>query len=66
MLYKLIIFALLMAVAPIGTYFGSLHYLWEGESAGGRTGHNFGPMLPPASRGYPTLKPEDPQAALQA
>ncbi|RSH81456.1 vacuolar ATPase assembly integral membrane protein vma21 [Saitozyma podzolica] len=31
-LYKLIIFALLMAIAPIGTYFSSLNYLWEGST----------------------------------
>lgn len=29
-LYKLILFAVLMAVVPIGTYFGSLKYIWEG------------------------------------
>ncbi|CAD6583446.1 MAG: hypothetical protein TREMPRED_003569, partial [Tremellales sp. Tagirdzhanova-0007] len=31
-LYKLILFAILMAVAPIGTYFGSLRYVWNGSS----------------------------------
>lgn len=29
---KLVVFAILMAVAPIGTYFGSLHYVWSGLS----------------------------------
>jgi hypothetical protein len=28
---KLILFAVLMAVAPIGTYFGSLYYVWGSE-----------------------------------
>ena len=30
-LYKLVTFAILMAVAPIGSYFGTLRYLWNGE-----------------------------------
>ncbi|ORY34244.1 hypothetical protein BCR39DRAFT_556639 [Naematelia encephala] len=30
-LWKLIIFAILMAVVPIGTYFGSLNYIWDGS-----------------------------------
>ncbi|ODN76191.1 hypothetical protein L202_06112 [Cryptococcus amylolentus CBS 6039] len=29
---KLITFAVLMAVVPIGTYFGSLNYIWEGST----------------------------------
>lgn len=29
-LYKLVLFALLMAVVPIATYFGTLNYLWDG------------------------------------
>ena len=31
MLWKLIIFSILMAVVPIGTYFTSLKYLFNGE-----------------------------------
>ncbi|KAI9635739.1 VMA21-like domain-containing protein [Dioszegia hungarica] len=31
-LYKLILFAILMAVVPIGTYFGSLNYMWNGST----------------------------------
>ncbi|ORX34787.1 hypothetical protein BD324DRAFT_683225 [Kockovaella imperatae] len=31
-LYKLLIFALLMAIAPIATYFASLHYIWKGST----------------------------------
>nr|P0CS24.1 RecName: Full=Vacuolar ATPase assembly integral membrane protein VMA21 [Cryptococcus neoformans var. neoformans JEC21]P0CS25.1 RecName: Full=Vacuolar ATPase assembly integral membrane protein VMA21 [Cryptococcus neoformans var. neoformans B-3501A] len=31
-LYKLVLFALLMAVVPIGTYFSTLNYLWDGAS----------------------------------
>ncbi|KAK4686828.1 vacuolar ATPase assembly integral membrane protein VMA21, partial [Tremellales sp. Uapishka_1] len=31
-LSKLITFAILMAVVPIGTYFGSLKYLWNGST----------------------------------
>jgi len=30
-LYKLVTFAILMAVAPIGSYFGTLDYMWNGE-----------------------------------
>lgn len=30
-LYKLVTFALLMAIAPISTYFGSLRYIWNGQ-----------------------------------
>ncbi|WVQ76183.1 hypothetical protein IAR50_005843 [Cryptococcus sp. DSM 104548] len=29
---KLITFAVLMAVVPIGTYFGSLNYVWDGST----------------------------------
>ena len=39
-LYKLIILAVLMAVAPIGTYFGTLRYVWDGEC-----GKQFGLVL---------------------
>ncbi|OWZ48518.1 hypothetical protein C349_02134 [Cryptococcus neoformans var. grubii Br795] len=31
-LYKLVLFALLMAVVPIATYFGTLNYLWDGST----------------------------------
>lgn len=31
-LYKLVLFALLMAVVPIGTYFSTLNYLWDGST----------------------------------
>ncbi|WVR03586.1 hypothetical protein IAU60_000578 [Kwoniella sp. DSM 27419] len=31
-LYKLIIFALLMAVVPIGTYFATLHHFFNGST----------------------------------
>lgn len=31
-LYKLVLFALLMAVVPIATYFGTLNRLWQGTS----------------------------------
>ncbi|KIR25984.1 hypothetical protein I309_05199 [Cryptococcus deuterogattii LA55] len=31
-LYKLILFVLLMAVVPIATYFGTLNYLWQGST----------------------------------
>lgn len=31
-LWKLIIFSILMAVVPIGTYFSSLHYLFDGST----------------------------------
>lgn len=31
-LYKLVLFALLMAVVPIATYFGTLNHLWHGTS----------------------------------
>ena len=30
-LWKLLIFALLVAVAPIATYFSTLHYFWKGD-----------------------------------
>ncbi len=29
-LWKLILFSLLMAIVPIGTYFGTLNYMWYG------------------------------------
>lgn len=32
-LYKLVLFALLMAVVPITTYFGTLNHLWQGASS---------------------------------
>ncbi|WVO23422.1 uncharacterized protein IAS62_004775 [Cryptococcus decagattii] len=31
-LYKLVLFALLMAVVPIATYFGTLNHLWQGST----------------------------------
>ncbi|KAL0243785.1 hypothetical protein I308_105046 [Cryptococcus tetragattii IND107] len=31
-LYKLVLFALLMAVVPIATYFGTLNRLWQGST----------------------------------
>lgn len=30
-LFKLVLFSLMMAVVPIGTYFGTLKYVWDGE-----------------------------------
>ncbi|KAL0949709.1 hypothetical protein HGRIS_009746 [Hohenbuehelia grisea] len=31
-LIKLVIFTLALAIAPLGSYFGSLKYLWDGNS----------------------------------
>lgn len=31
-LFKLVMFSLLMAIVPVATYFGTLQLVWEGES----------------------------------
>lgn len=48
-LYKLILFALLMAVVPIATYFGTLNYLWQGASCYARSRPPIDPSVYPGA-----------------